>query len=211
MKVVCLFSGGKDSVFAVGWALFQGFEINLLSIQSKEYGFMFHHPNIKWTKLQAKAMDLPYFLIKTNEKNELKDMKDALAQLNAEAILTGAIASEYQKQRIEQTAEELEIPVYAPLWHKEEVLLKEMLSNFEIYTVAVSAEGLGKEFLAKPFSDIIKKNVKNIHPFLEGGEGETFVAYAPFFQKRIIIKEWVVAWDGIRGTAEIKKAHLKAL
>ncbi len=218
-KAVVLFSGGKDSVFSAWIAMNQGFDVSLLTIQSEEYSMMFHHPNVRWTKMQAEAMEIPHQIISTDKENELRDMETAISKMGADAIITGAVASEYQKQRIEQIGENLGIATYSPLWHKSAsgskfpvsngcVLMDEMLSNFEIYTVAVSAEGLGSEFLGKPFSELVKKAPKNIHPFLEGGEGETFVTYAPFFRKRIIIDEWDVKWDGVRGIAEIKKAHI---
>lgn len=207
-RAVCLFSGGKDSAFSTFWAMFQGFDVTMVTIQSEAYSMMFHHPNIEWTKMQAQAAGLPHLVIKTDKENELKDMEKAISKLKPDAIITGAVASEYQKQRIEQIGENLGIATYSPLWHKQEILMDEMLENFEIYTVAVSAEGLGPEFLAKPFSELVEKAPKNIHPFLEGGEGETFVTNAPFFRKKIIIDEWDVKWDGVRGIAEIKKAHL---
>ncbi|VVB98213.1 7-cyano-7-deazaguanine synthase [uncultured archaeon] len=205
---VCLFSGGKDSVFAAWWALSQGFEVSLLTMESEEYSHMFHHPNVRWTRLQAQAAGLPHSITKTSGESELADMEKVISSMGAEAIVAGAVASDYQRQRIEQIGENLGIPTYSPLWHKEDVLMKEMLEYFEIYTIAVSAEGLGPESLAKPFSELVKKAPTSIHPFLEGGEGETFVANAPFFQKRIIIDGWDVKWDGVRGIAEITGAHL---
>ena len=56
---------------------------------------------------------------------------------------------------------------------------------------------------------LMEANVPGIHPFLEGGEGETFVADAPFFKKKIMIKKWKKSWDGVRGVAEIVEAELK--
>ncbi len=206
-NAACLFSGGKDSVFSAWWAISQGFAVSLLAIKSGEYSMMFHHPNIEFTKMQAESMGVPHSILSTNKENELADMEKELERMGAGAIISGAVASEYQKQRIEQIGENLGIPTYSPLWHKGEALLEEMLENFEIYTVAVSADGLGPEFLGKPFSELVKKNAKGIHPFLEGGEGETFVADAPFFNKRIVIDEWENNWDGVRGVARISKAH----
>lgn len=217
-KAVCLFSGGKDSVFAAWIAMSQGFEVSLLTIQSGEYSMMFHHPNVEWTKLQAECMGVPHSILKTTKEKELSDMENKIKEMGAEAIFTGAVASDYQRQRIEQIGENLGIPTYSPLWHKsvsgsgfsvsESILMNEMLEYFEIYTVAVSAEGLGPELLGKPFSVLVKQAPKSIHPFLEGGEGETFVANAPFFSKQIIIDEWKMHWDRVRGVAEIKKAHI---
>lgn len=206
---VCMFSGGKDSTFAVWWALFQGFDVTLLTMESEEYSMMFHHPNICWTKMQARAAKLPHHIVKTTKKNELRTLEKEISKFGADVIVNGAIASEYQKQRIEQIGENLNIITYSPLWHKGKVLMEEMLKYFEIYTVAVSAQGLEKEFLARPFAELVKFLPKDIHPFLEGGEGETFVTNTPFFQEKIIVDEWTVKWDGVRGVAEIKSAHLE--
>ncbi|MBN2478495.1 TIGR00289 family protein, partial [Candidatus Micrarchaeota archaeon] len=41
MKVAVLFSGGKDSLYAVFWALFQGWDVELVSVESEEYSYMF--------------------------------------------------------------------------------------------------------------------------------------------------------------------------
>jgi diphthamide synthase (EF-2-diphthine--ammonia ligase) len=52
---------------------------------------------------------------------------------------------------------------------------------------------------------LVEAKKPNVHPFLEGGEGETFVANAPFFSKKVEIREWKKTWDGVRGVAEIKE------
>jgi len=208
MRIAVLFSGGKDSCFACFWALSQGFEPVLVTVEPEEYSMMFHHPNIRFTGLQAKAMGLKQVFVKATEKDWAEKLKAAFRKLKAEGIVTGAIASEYQRRRIENIGEELGIPTYSPLWHKEEVLPGEMLGNMEIYVTAVSAEGLGPELLGKPLSELLKKKVPGIHPLLEGGEGETFVCDAPFFSKRIVIGKWKKSWDGVRGVALIEKARL---
>ncbi len=203
MRVACLFSGGKDSVFSTFWALTQGFEPILITVKAEEYSMMFHHPNIGKTKLQAKALGLRQYFLKTNDEKWHDDLKRLLARLKVNGIIAGAVASEYQKRRIERVGEELGVPTYAPLWHKETELMEEMLRYFEIYVSAVAAEGLGKEWLGRPFKELGEAKIKNIHPFLEGGEGETYVAHAPFFKKGIKIKKWKIKWDGIRGVAEM--------
>ncbi len=204
-KVACLFSGGKDSVFAVFWALYNGWDPVLVTVFPEPYSMMFHHPNAEYTKLQAEAMGLEQITLKAGKDEELDKLKEVLAGMSIKGIITGAIASEYQKQRIDKIGHELGIPTHSPLWHKEKVLAEE-LKHFEIYITAVSAEGLGPELLGKNFQELGER--KNIHPLLEGGEGETFVADAPFFKKRIEIIEWKTEWDGVRGVAHIQDAKL---
>ncbi|MBI5222853.1 diphthine--ammonia ligase [Candidatus Micrarchaeota archaeon] len=211
MKVAVLFSGGKDSVFATFWALFQGFEPVLVSVIPPEYSMMFHHPNVDKTKLQAKALGLKQIFVKTTEENWHQKLKETFKRMGAKAIVAGAIASEYQRRRIDRIGEELDIPTFAPLWHKDlgDQLLPELLKYFEIKVMAVAAEGLDEKFLDQPYMKIIEANVKGVHPFLEGGEGETYVTDAPFFKKRIEILKTSKNWDGQRGVCEIEKATLR--
>jgi ABC transporter with metal-binding/Fe-S-binding domain ATP-binding protein len=204
---VCLFSGGKDSAYAASWAITQGYGIALLTVNPEPYSMMFHHPNVKWTKLQAEALGVKLESVDVTEKNWEEKLFAKLKEMKAEGIVTGAVASTYQKSRIEKLAERLGIPSYAPLWHKGPNTLKEMLDTMEVYITGVSAEGMGKELLGKRVTNATKLP-KNIHPFFEGGEAETFVADAQLFRKRIEIKKWDISWDGVRGVAEIEDAKL---
>jgi len=210
MLAACLFSGGKDSVYAVGQALKQGYEVILVTINPEPYSMMFHHPNVKWTKLQAEAIGAKQIVVDTKHEQELADLENALAKLKPKpnAIFTGAVASEYQKKRIEAIGERLGIKIISPLWYADEKKLHELLDTMEISVTAVSAEGLDERFLAQPLRKLVNAKVKNVHPFLEGGEGETFVTDAPFFKKTIIISGWKTSWDGVRGVAEIEGAEL---
>ncbi len=208
-RAVALFSGGKDSVFAATWALWQGFDLSLITVVSEDDSYMFHHPNTKWTSLQAEALHLPHFFIYTDNKKEIIDLKNTISRLNVDAIISGALASEYQRQRLEKIAEELSIGIHSPLWHKEKILMDEMVKWMDVVLVSVSAEGLGKEYLTKPLSYFIDNMPKGVHPLLEGGEGETFVLDAPSFEKKIVVDEWKINWEGIRGNAEIIRAHLE--
>ena len=209
MRIACLFSGGKDSTYAVFWALSQGFEPVLLTVSPEPYSMMFHHPNIDATKLQAEAMGIKQEIIEVSEKNWEEKVTKALKKMKAEGIAAGAIASEFQRRRFEKIAESLGIPSYAPLWHKGKETLDEMLEFMDVMIVAVAAEGLGKEWLGKPLKELVENKPKHVDAFLEGGEGETFVVDAPFFNKKITIEESDIEWDGVRGVAKIKKAKLE--
>lgn len=205
MRAAVLFSGGKDSVFAAFWALFQGFEPFLLTVVPEEYSMMFHHPNVDATVLQAERMGLEHHFLEAKENEWEGKLRNTLIKYKAEGIVSGAVASEYQKLKLEAIAENLGISSYAPLWHKEKSrLLEEIVENFDVYITAVAAEGLGPELLGKNMKELVLHPPKGIHPFLEGGEGETFVADAPFFKTPIRIKGWEKKWDGIRGIATIK-------
>ncbi|PIT85040.1 TIGR00289 family protein [Candidatus Micrarchaeota archaeon CG10_big_fil_rev_8_21_14_0_10_45_29] len=212
MKVAILFSGGKDSAYATHLCLSWGWEVIWVTVLPQKDSMMFHHPNVKWCKLQAQASGIKIHEIKTTHKNELEDLQKKLKKLKIDGIVTGAIASDYQRQRIEIIGDALGIPTFNPLWHKGEEFLKQMLEEMQVYIASVSAEGLGEKWLAKEFLpndvDILSAMKPPISPYLEGGEGETFVTDAPFFKKRIQILEWEKSFKGMAGKAVIKKAKL---
>ncbi|MFH0738019.1 MAG: diphthine--ammonia ligase [Candidatus Micrarchaeota archaeon] len=208
MRVAALFSGGKDSVCAVHWAIRQGHDVILLTANPPEYSMMFHHPNIGATKLQAESLGLKQVFIRVSEDDWRMRIIEALKGLGVGAIVSGAVESSYQKKRLDDIAQELGIESFAPLWHKGPELMGEMLRDYQIVVIAVSAEGLGPEFLGEPLEKLIRAKKPNVHLFLEGGEGETFVTDAPLFKKRIMIKKWKKTWDGVRGVAHIEEAVL---
>jgi ABC transporter with metal-binding/Fe-S-binding domain ATP-binding protein len=212
MKVAVLFSGGKDSAFAAFCALFSGWDVSLLTMVSGEDSMMFHRPNVEWCKLQAEAMGLPLEYVKTGNERELEDMKKALAKMHVDGVVAGAIESEYQKQRIDQIADELGIRSFAPIWRKKEALASEVAEYFDARVAAVAAEGLGEDFLWRKFDAAcmadMKKRSPSAHFFFEGGEGETFVCDAPFFSKKVVVKKVEKKWQGQSGVAEIIEAEL---
>jgi len=205
MKVGVLFSGGKDSTFALAWAVQQGWEIAcLLSMKSENpESYMFHFPNIELVDKQAECLDIPILSIKTKgeKEDELKDLKQLLKQAKQKhkitGVITGALASDYQEERINRICHDLDLKTYSPLWHKnQEQLMTEMIdAGFEIKIVAIAAEGLTKDFLGKTIDKPILEKLKQlhkkykIHVAAEGGEFETFVTNCPLFKKRIEITE----------------------
>jgi len=210
MKVAVLFSGGKDSVFAAFVCEQQGFDVTLLTIKPAEYSTMFHHPNIRWCAAQAKEMGMPFTMVESDgetEADELSAIKEALRDMRVDGVATGAIESEYQKQRIDKIAHELSIRSFSQIWRTGDSLLSEQCNCLETYVVAVSAEGLGKDDLGARFDSKfvarLKRMAPAVSPHLEGGEGETFVSNAPFFAKGLEIKEMEKEWDGSRGVAKI--------
>ncbi len=225
MKVASLFSGGKDSAYALFCAMHQGWDVRaLVTVFPGPDSMMFHHPNIELTRLQAEAIGIPHATKNANAAGtaeartdaELDALKHLLSGLDIDGVISGAVESEYQKQRIDMLCEELGVRSFAPLWRKEPVpLLQDMVSSdFEITVVSVSAEGLGKEWLGrvidnKAIGELQQlQKTHGVHPIFEGGEGETFVTFAPFFKKRVKIEKAEKKWKGTGGTLEIRAASL---
>ncbi len=221
MRVAALFSGGKDSVFAVYITQQYGWDVtHLVSLLPKKPdSWMFHSLNIHYTDLLAKAIDIP--LVKratTAEKEaELDDLTQVLQGLEIDGVISGAIASEYQRTRIEKICDELGIKSFSPLWHKnQELLLRDQVkAGFHIIIVGVFAEGFDETWLGRTIDEktidalvsLQKKHGINIAG--EGGEYETLVLFGPMFSKRLVIDESEKEWNRDSGVFQVKKAHLE--
>jgi len=221
MKVAALFSGGKDSVYSIYVAQQWGWNVaHLVTLQPENKdSWMFHSINIHLTEKVAEAIDIP--LIKKHTKGEkekeLNDLKDILKDLEIEGVISGAIASEYQRTRIEKICNELKIKSYAPIWHKNQLLiLKNQISaGFKIIIVGVFAHGLDKTWLGKTINKEIINELRklgkkySLNEAGEGGEFETLVLDGPIFQKKIVLDEISKEWKRDSGVLEVKKAHLE--
>ena len=216
MKLAALLSGGKDSVFSMYISQQWGWTIShVVVVQPRRLSWMFHTDNIHLAATIADAMNMPTVIKPTSAEpeTELEDLKEALSSLDIEGVISGAIASEYQRTRIEQVCHALKIKSFTPLWHKEpQQLLHEMVNaNFSIAVVTVAAEGIGEEWLGRILDKdalIELKYLKKrhgIHEAGEGGEYETLVLDCPLFMKRLFIKKAKSEWDGSRGTLFIER------
>jgi len=224
MKLLALYSGGKDSTYAISKALEQGYKIECLltMLPEKKDSYMYHVPNLNITELCAEAMQLPLIYCETTgeKEKELIELEQAIADLKneigIEGVLTGAVASKYQANRIKAITEKLGLKCVNPLWDRNNIgLLEEMVeSEFKIMIVGVYAGGLDEKWIGKiigkkEIAELKKLNEKfGISPLGEGGEIETLVVDCPLYKKRIEIIESKIEWDGSRGEIKIKKAKL---
>ena len=220
MRIAVLVTGGKDSALALYRALKQDFEVKHLvtMIPQREDSWMFHSVNIHLTDLFAEAVGIPLVKSETAgiKEMELTDLKELLATLAIEGVVSGAILSNYQKVRIGRICRELDLESIAPLWHENPMnLLKEMLSlDFEAIIVGVYAYGfdeswLGRRIDSATISDLARLNKEyQVSLVGEGGEYETLVLDASFFTKRIRLLEVEKVWEDYRGHLLVKKADL---
>jgi ABC transporter with metal-binding/Fe-S-binding domain ATP-binding protein len=226
MRVAVLFSGGKDSTFAIHKSLQAGHEIKYLVTvfpKGKE-SFMFHWPALEITKLQAESMGLKQIVQRTEGKKEeeLMDLEKALSKIKDEidAVVTGAVASNYQKTRVDKICQKLNLKHISPLWGMNpENLLREMISSgFNIILTGVASEGLGQDWIGKSIDENAVNQLKKLNErfgvniSFEGGEAESLVLDGPIFKKRIEITDSEKVWDSktSSGYLEIKKVVLSS-
>jgi asparagine synthase (glutamine-hydrolysing) len=207
-----MWSGGKDSCYAAYLMKRHNYNLKcLLTMKSKnKYSFMFHTPNIDLAEIQSKAMGIPILIQETRgeKEDELEDMKKLLAKAkkehNIDGVITGALFSQYQRERIEKAADELGLKIFSPLWHKnqKQEMLELLENGFKIVLSSVAADGLDEKWLGKVITtqdveklDLLNKKI-GLNIAGEGGEYESFVLDSPLFRKEIIVRKSKIVKEG---------------
>jgi predicted ATP pyrophosphatase (TIGR00289 family) len=142
----------------------------------------------------------------------LMDMPDL------DALVVGALRSDYQKTRVDRMCERLGIISYSPLWHhgSHEHMHALVDHGFDARIASVSSEGLGEDWLGRRVDNesltalevLAEKHRFNLDG--EGGEFETVVLAAPHMRARIECSAESL-WDGTRGVWNIESASLSSM
>lgn len=220
LRVAALVTGGKDSALALHRSLKQGHKIVSLvtMVPQRADSWMFHYPNIHMADLFAEAVGIPLVKSETSglKDAELVDLKQTLAQLSIDAVVSGAISSKYQKEHVDGICAELEINHIAPLWQNDPLsLLNEMLELkmktiiVGLYAHGFTSDWLGREIDETTIGDLVELNRRyQVSLVGEGGEYETLVLDASFLSKRIKLIDIERIWQGASGYLLVKKAVL---
>ena len=195
-KLVALTSGGKDSNAALYRMQRRNNEIScLLTLRSEnKESYMFDSKKTQ-THLeeQASKLDIPLIIQKTKgeKEKELEDLKKglqkAIDQYNVEGVIAGALASTYQRDRVDKVAEELGLKVFTPLWQENQSNYMRWLvrEGFNVEITSVAARGLKEEWVGKVLDeDSVEELIElseeyRFHAAGEGGEYETRVTGFP--------------------------------
>jgi ABC transporter with metal-binding/Fe-S-binding domain ATP-binding protein len=220
MKLAALFSGGKDSTYAAYLAEKEGHEVSIFACMrpARLDSYMFHGVNIHLVPLVAEAQGKPLALAPSSgeKEKEVEELKHFIELLNVQGVVSGAIASKYQRDRVDKICSELGIAHISPLWGKDpkRLLEAEIKSEMEVIMVHVAANGLDKSWLGRridkkaagELAELAERYGINVCG--EGGEYESLVVDAPWFRKRLEIRKAEVVWEGTSGTYKVDEATL---
>jgi|SRR6476661_1478865 len=225
MRLGCLFSGGKDSTYALYKSLNEGHEVPcLISLHPfNDESLLYHYPNNRLFKKISEAIDIPLIerycnnTFKEHEIDQLiSSIRQGMEEYSIEGLINGAISSRFQLNIFQKICTELNLKLYSPIWELDPYKYYNELikSQFEIIITRVAALGLDKIWLGKTINEInyeelniLSKKFKFNITF-EGGEAETLVIDCPIYKKKIKIVRSKIQWDGIRGTFEILEVVL---
>ena len=233
---VSLFSGGKDSSWALYRALERGLDVSqLLTVHPAGDSYMYHTPATELAPLAAESIGIDLVEVEPDDFGA-DDVDDAGAQGDAEVapleeavsaiastagvsvagVTAGAVESEFQTSRIRAMCDRLDVDLFAPLWGRDPVKLAESMlaAGFEIQIVQVAAHGLDESWLGRHYDRdtldalIELRDAYGVHPLGEGGEFETYVVDGPHMDRRIDFSADPV-WEGDRGHLVVTDATLE--
>jgi len=220
-----LYSGGKDSTYAIEMLRNLGFKVSCLitMVSENSYSYMLHTSNIQTAELCARALEIPIVLgyTKGEKESELSDIKNTIVEARKEFGFThlgsGGLCSEYQKSRLDKIAKDIGLFPEAPLWGVDQAkYISELLDRgYNFILTSVSAAGLDDNWLGRSIDKQAVRELLSLssryrfNPALEGGEGETMVLDCPLYPRNHVeIVEATKKWNGYEGTLEISKARL---
>lgn len=233
---VSLFSGGKDSSWALYRALEEGNPVErLVTVHPAGDSFMYHVPATELASLAAESIGIPLVDVRpadfeeaadpkesSSERGdrELKPLEDALFELADDlegigGVTAGAVESSYQTTRIEGMCERLDAELFAPLWQEDPRELADAMlaAGFEVTIIRVAAYGLDESWLGRSLDGAAIAELEalndeyGVHILGEGGEFETLVTDGPHMDRPIEL-EYETEFDGTRGALQITDAWL---
>lgn len=199
MKVVCLWSGGKDSCFACYRALSLGYQVcylfNFTELGSKNS--LSHGLSSQLILEQAKITSIPVLQKAMPKETYEKEFKALITyyqrQGNIEGVVFGDIYLQEHKNWIDRACKELNIKPIFPLWGNDtrQLAFDFIDCGFKAVVVCVNQNILGDEWLGRQVDRDFIKDLQtynpNIDPCGENGEFHTLVTSGPIFKGKINI------------------------
>lgn len=219
MRVVALVSGGKDSTYNMMQVTAEGHQvIALANLHPKDKdeldSYMYQTVGHQGIEKLAQAMELPLYRKITRgnsintkgnyeptEDDEVEDLYELLRQVkeeqNVEAVAVGAILSDYQRVRVENVCNRLQLISLAYLWRRDQTELLQEMIDCQVYAIIIKVAALGlipDRHLGKSLKEmqphlLNMKDKYGLNVCGEGGEYETFTLDCPLFKSRIVVDD----------------------
>lgn len=222
MDVAILFSGGKDSMFAVDYAMAKGYNIKyLLSVKpTRTDCYLFHFATVEHTPLLASSLGLKHYLLSCDvaePKQEAEIVKRFVEEHPVEALILGGIGlQKTQLGSLREAMQPLGIKVFAAHEgqdHKE--VMKQMIEKGFVFMIAqVASDGLnkwlGKKITSENFNEFVRDSEKyGFHVGGEGGYYDTFTVDSPILKQAVEFSEMEkVMEDKYSGHVVLKDVRL---
>jgi diphthine-ammonia ligase len=192
----CLFSGGKESVYAIQTVQMQGVEVKHLIYEVPSFPSP-HALNIEAVRILAKSMNKHFTIVNLHEDGE--ELVTALKNLSIEALVAGDInVPQHITWLNDKCRRAGKVKLLEPLWGKDtSVLFREMFlgesgSRFKAAIIGVDNRRLKEEWLGFTLSnetaEVFLSGTQGTDPLGENGEYHTIVVESPLYSKAFRIE-----------------------
>ena len=228
MDVAILYSGGKDSTFAIQHSMEKGWNIKyLISVKpTRKDCFLFHYATVEQTKDLAKMLQIPHIYVKCKVANPLKEaniIKEVVEKhqekMKVDAVILGGTGlQETQLKSIQNALQPLKVEVFACHSGEEhDIVMEQMLKQgYEILITQIASEGLkdwlGKKITKDNFPQLKRNSIRyGFHIGFEGGYADTLVTDCPIFSRRLVIGDMSIIFeDDYCGHVAINKYRMES-
>lgn len=193
-RIICSWSGGKDSCYSLMKAVEQGAHPSVLLNVLNENGEISRSHGLPkvFLKAQASAIGLPIEFISSSwenyEDNFIEKLQYCKATYQLDEAVYGDIDIESHKDWEDKVSTASNLRAVLPLWQRDRVELVEEMIEAGIQAVIVSCnKTLGVEFLGKVIDHSLIKRLQEmgVDACGENGEYHTAVINCPLFATSI--------------------------
>ncbi|KAH7669798.1 Diphthine--ammonia ligase protein [Dioscorea alata] len=217
MKVVALVSGGKDSCYAMMRCIAYGHEVGhrIITSYAECMGLPLFRRRISGS---TRHSHLSYSMTPGDEVEDmfilLSEIKQKFPYINA--VSSGAIASDYQRLRVESVCSRLGLVSLAYLWKQDQTLLLDEMIEKGIVAIIIKVAAMGlvpAKHLGKELADLQPhllqmKEFCGINVCGEGGEYETLTLDCPLFTNaRIVLDKFQILLHSPDSIAPVGVLH----
>ena len=192
MKAVALFSGGKDSLYALHLAEKQGVTVNdLITLLPTLPWPSPHSENIEALKLLAESMGKNLTVVDFKRENAFIE---TIKSLDIDALVAGDINVEAHLVGLQDVCSKTGLKLLEPIYGRDtSELFHEIFGlGFKALITGVNLQYLGEEWLGfticEETSASFLSKIGNVDPLGENGEFHTLVFDCPLYMKSFMVK-----------------------
>ncbi|MFW6117477.1 MAG: diphthine--ammonia ligase [Thermoproteota archaeon] len=192
MKAVGLFSGGKDSLYAIHLVEKQGIHVDfLLSIIPSLPRPSPHGENMESLKVLAESTGKPLKIVDFHREGAFIDV---LKGLEVDALVAGDVSVEAHVSGLRDICGKVGLKLLEPLYRRDtsEVFHEIFSLGFKALITGVKLERLSENWLgfiiSKKTSDTFLSKIGDVDPLGENGEFHTLVLDCPLYSRPFKVK-----------------------